>query len=97
MTMFTIPKKEPGFFGKILNRTSSTFDSSLAIVDNGMHSGATFVQSLEPLAQDMLNESKISLLESTVKLALARKDAQKMLLEAGCTATEVAEMLNPTK
>lgn len=89
--------KETGLIKKAYNRAGSTVDSTLAIVDNGVHAGSTFVQSLEPMALEVLNEAKSDLIESIVNLNLARKNAEATLLSAGYTQAEVAEMLNPTK
>jgi len=94
---YTPRKKEQGLLKKAYNRTGSTLDSSLAIVDNGMHAGSTFVQSLEPMALEVLNEAKADLIDSIVNLNLARKNAEATLLNAGYTQAEVAEMLNQTK
>lgn len=95
--VYTPRKKESGLIKKAYDRTGSTMDSTLAIVDNSMHAGSTFVQSLEPMALEVLNEAKSDLIDSIVNLSLARKNAEAVLLDAGYTQSEVAEMLNPTK
>lgn len=93
-----VPKaKKAGFISKTYNRLGSTTDSALSIADNGMHASATFVQSLEPMALEVLNEAKSDLVESVINLALARKNAEQVLISAGYTPAEVAEMLHPTK
>lgn len=89
--------KKKGLIGQTYHRLGSTIDSSLAIVDNGMGSANIAVQSFNPMAQELLNDSKAELVESIVNLAKARKSAEATLIELGYSDVEVAEMLAPTK
>lgn len=89
--------KAKGLIGQTYYRLGSTIDSSLAIVDNGMGSANIAVQSFNPMAQELLNDSKAELVESIVNLAKIRKSAEATLIELGYSDVEVAEMLAPTK
>ena len=89
--------KKKGLIGQTYHRLGSTIDSSLAIVDNGMGSANIAVQSFNPMAQELLNDSKAELVESIVNLAKIRKSAEATLIELGYSDVEVAEMLSPTK
>ena len=89
--------KSKGLIGKTYHRLGSTIDSSLAIVDNGMGSANIAVQSFNPMAQELLNDSIAELTESIVNLARVRKSAEATLIELGYSDVEVAEMLAPTK
>ena len=86
-----------GLIGQTYHRVGSTINSSLSIVDNGMSNADLALGAFNPMAQELVNDSKAELTESIVNLAKVRMSANKELLELGYTATEVAEMLAPTK
>lgn len=89
--------KKKGLIGQTYHRLGSVTDNTLGTADETVLSIRTGMQSLQPMAQELLNDSKAELTESIVNLARIRKSAETALIELGYSDVEVAEMLAPTK
>jgi hypothetical protein len=89
--------KKKGLIGQTYHRLGSVTDNTLGIADETVISFRTGMQSLQPMAQELLNDSKAELTESIINLARVRKSAEVELIKLGYSDIEVAEMLAPTK
>lgn len=89
--------KKKGLIGQTYHRFGSVTDNTLGIADETVISLRTGMQSFQPMAQELLNDSKAELVESIINLAKVRKSAEAELIELGYSDVEVAEMLAPTK
>ena len=89
--------KKKGLIGQTYHRVGSVTENTLATADETVLSLRTGMQSFQPMAQELLNDSKAELVESIINLAKVRKSAEAELIELGYSDVEVAEMLAPTK
>lgn len=89
--------KKKGLIGQTYHRIGSVTENTLGTADETVLSFRTGMQSLQPMATELLNDSKAELVESIVHLAKVRKSAEAELIGLGYSDVEVAEMLAPTK
>ena len=89
--------KKKGLIGQTYHRIGSVTENALGTADETVLSFRTGMQSLQPMATELLNDSKAELVESIVNLAKVRKSAEAELIGLGYSDVEVAEMLAPTK
>lgn len=92
--------KQRGAIGRTYDRLGSTLDNTFGIVDEGSASLRVGLSVLNPMAQELLNdanadlnESKISYMESVVKLAKAKKSYADELIAIGLSQAEVADIM----
>lgn len=86
-----------GLIGTVYTKTTSVTKEAFSTADDGIKLIRKGLSSLDPMADEMVNDAKTDLTESIVRLGKARKKAEATLIEAGYSDEEVVTMLEPTK
>ena len=90
-------EKKQGLIGTVYSKTTSVTKETFGTADDSVKILRKGLSSLDPMAQEIVNDAKVDLTDSIVRLATARKQAEATLIEAGYSDAEVAVMLEPTK